>query len=378
MKKILFLALHLGYGGVEKAIVSEANILIENYQVEIACAYKLHDTPAFLLDKRVKVHYLSEHIKPNKEELRTAIKSKKLLHIVKEGWKSLKILHHRTSKMKQMIKHSDADIIISTRYLYNSILGKNRKQGVITIAQEHNHHKNDKKYIRKIIRSVQRIDYFMPVSKELTEFYKTRVKNAKCLYIPHSLEYIPSKTSELEEPILISVGRLSKEKGFLDLIKVYELIAEDYPQWVLHIVGDGNERENIKDYIKKRNLDTKVVLHGFQHKEYINNLLARSSIYVMTSFEESFGIVLIEAQSFGIPCVAYDSARGAMEIIKDEENGYLISNRSAEEMCKKLKALIDNPKLRKKLGERARANSIQYSAERIKSMWFEFIDSECN
>ena len=76
MKKILFLALHLGYGGAERAIISEANMLVEQYDVEIACAYKLYETPAFPLDQRVKVRYLSETLKPNKEELRQAIQDK--------------------------------------------------------------------------------------------------------------------------------------------------------------------------------------------------------------------------------------------------------------------------------------------------------------
>lgn len=375
MKKILFLALHLGYGGAERAIISEANMLVEQYDVEIACAYKLYETPAFPLDQRVKVRYLSETLKPNKEELKHAIHDKNALAILREGIMSVRVLHYRRSAIKKIIQKTDADVIVSTRYIFHKILGKYKKPGVVSIAQEHNHHNNDEKYIQKMVTSVQGIDYFMPVSKELTEFYAKRMSQGKCVFIPHSLEYIPEQVSSLTEPMLISVGRLSQEKGYLELIQVFSELSKQYTQWKLHIVGDGDERCKIEEAIRTHKLESQVVLHGYQSKAYINELLAKSSIYVMTSFSESFGIVLIEAQSFGIPCIAYDSARGALEIIKDEENGYLVPDRNREEMCNKIKSLMDNFALRKRLGQNGRENSLQYAAENIKKQWFEFIDA---
>lgn len=375
MKKILFLAMHLGYGGAEKAIVSEANILVEKYDVEIACAYKLYDKPAFPLDERVKVTYLSDSLKPNKEELAAAIREKNIINIFREGWTSLKVLHHRITSIKRVVKTTNADVIISTRQLYHRLLAKHKKNGVITIAQEHNHHNNQQDYVDKMIQDIRGIDYFMPVSQELTDFYADKVGATKCVYIPHSLDYIPNEVSSLKETNIISVGRLSQEKGYQDLIDVFSMIADDYPEWTLHIVGDGDERVEIEAKIEKNNLQSRVVLHGYQSKDYINNLISKSSIYVMTSYTESFGIVLIEAQSFGVPCVAFDSARGALEIIKNQENGYLVSNRDFKEMSTQIKRLIEDFNLRQQLGEKARENSLKYSTDQIKKLWFEFIDN---
>ena len=91
MKKISILALHLNYGGIERAIISLANLICDKYEVEIACTYKIKDEPAFPLDKRVKVKYLNSLL-PNKEEFRLAVKSKNVFQIFKEGFKSIKIL----------------------------------------------------------------------------------------------------------------------------------------------------------------------------------------------------------------------------------------------------------------------------------------------
>ena len=94
MKKISILSLHLGYGGIEKSVVSLANMLVEKYNVEIACSYKLFDEPTFELDKRVKVVYLMDE-KPNRKEFKQALKGYKFITATKEGFKGASILRRR-------------------------------------------------------------------------------------------------------------------------------------------------------------------------------------------------------------------------------------------------------------------------------------------
>ena len=77
MKKISILALHLGYGGIEKSIVNLANTLCSRYEVEIACTYRLFDKSAFDLNPNVKVKYLINDLKPNKDSFKKALKAKK-------------------------------------------------------------------------------------------------------------------------------------------------------------------------------------------------------------------------------------------------------------------------------------------------------------
>ena len=88
--------------------------------------------------------------------------------------------------------------------------------------------------------------------------------------------------------------------------------------------------------VKEYSLQNNVIIHGYKDKEFINKQLSSSSIYVMASHEESFGLVLIEAQSFALPCIAFDSAKGACEIIDDKVNGYLIKDRSKKDMADKM------------------------------------------
>src|SRR5690606_34771682 len=144
----------------------------------------------------------------------------------------------------------------------------------------------------------------------------------------------------LDKKEITAIGRLSKEKGFSDLIDVFKLVNERYPNWHLNIVGDGMEKDNIKKKIKENNLDEVITMHGFKDKQELNEILLNTSIYVMTSYTESFGLVLIEAMSYGVPCISFDSARGPLEIIDNNVNGYIIKNRDKEEMTNKIAALI--------------------------------------
>ena len=372
MKKVSILSLHLGYGGIEKCVCALANMLAGKYEVEIACVYKLYDKPIFDLDKKIKVKYLTD-VKPNRDELKKAIKSKNIANIFKEGLTSITVLKERKSSIINYIKKTDSDVIISTRALFDKWLSNNKKDNILTIGWEHNHHHGNMKIANELINSCKKLDYLVVVSNNLKEYYQDKFDKTKVVYIPNVLENIPSKVSSLKEKRFACVGRLSNEKGQIDLLKIMKKIKDNYPDWTLNIIGDGDDKESLENYIKENNL-TNVVMHGFQNKEYIDKILNKTSIYLMTSHTESFGIVLIEAMSHGIPCIAYSSAEGACEIIENGKNGFLIDNRNEEEYIKKIEELINNEKERKELGKYAKESIYKYAKEEVETKWFEILE----
>lgn len=374
MKKVTILSLHLGYGGIEKCVSSLANMLVDNYEVEIGVVYKLYDEPSFYIDSRVKIVYLTD-VTPNKNEFKEALKKHKLITTIKEGKKSFDILHLRKKKTIEYIKSCDSDVIISTRDIFNSWLGKYGKNNTLKIGWEHNHPHGNVKYQNKIINSCKSLDKLVLVSNSLKELYSKSINNnCELVYIPNVLEKIPKETSKLKEKRLVSVGRLSKEKGYDDLLKIFNELNSIYKDWKLDIVGSGNEEENLKNYIRDNNLEKSIILHGFRDTKYIYDLFNKSSIYLMTSHTESFGIVLIEAMSSGLPCIAFSSAEGANEIIKNDYNGYLIDNRNKEEYISKIKALIEDYDLRNKLGSNAKKSIEKYSSSIVKEQWIDLIE----
>lgn len=374
MKSVTILALQLGYGGIEKAIVQLANNLSDKFKVTIVSTYKMYEKCVFELNKNVNVIYLLDNRKPNKDEFIKAVKNFRPIKVLKEGIKGINTLRLKKVLMINYIKNCDSDYIISTRDIHNQWLSCYGKNDCVKIGWEHNHHNNNKKYIKKIINSTSNLDYFVLVSKELKEFYEKRLNNKKChcVYIPNTINR-SDKRSNLKSKNLISIGRLSKEKGFLDLIEVFAMVNKKFPDWKLNIIGDGREKEKLISKINDLSLTNNVILHGYQNTKYINNQLSKSSIFLMTSYTESFGIVVLEAFSYGIPVVAFSSAQGVNEIISDNWDGYIVKNRDKEQMARRVCALIDNYNRRFIMGNNAYKKMEKFDNEKIKEEWLKII-----
>lgn len=376
MKKITILALHLGYGGIENCISNLANSLVDEYEVNIISTYKLYEKPVFKLNDKIKIKYLMTDLKPNKQELKQSLKKLKLITFFKELKKSLKILKLKKNLMIEAIKNCDSDVIISTRDIHNNWLSKYGRDKTLKIGWEHNHHHNNKRYINKVTKSVLGLDYFVLVSKDLTKFYSEKLKDkkVKCVYIPNSINFFPQEKAKLETENLISIGRLSHEKGYLDLIDIFKELHQKYPDSKLNIIGDGPDRKKIEKKIRDNNLEDYIILHGFQEKEYINKYLEKSSVYIMTSYTESFGLVLLEAFAYGIPCVAYSSAEGANEIISDNWDGYLIKDRDKNKMIKRICELLSNRNRRLIMGANGIKKAQEFNTQKTKQKWIEIIN----
>lgn len=376
MKKVTILALHLGYGGIEKCIAALANSLVDTYKIEILAIYKLYDEPAFYIDPKVHIRYLSKVV-PNKNDFKYAVKRVNIFKIIKEAIKALNILRIKRKVLIDAIDSCDSDIIISTRDYTNKYLGEYRNNNVIAIGWEHNHPHGDKVIMKRLRNSCKYLDKLVVVSRELKHIYSEDFKNndIKCQveYIPNFLEKLPKKINKLDNKNIISVGRLEPEKGFLDLVSVFKLMELKDGEVYLNLVGDGSQKDKIFKNIVDNNISRKVRMPGYLDFEELNKLYEKSSLYLMTSYTESFGLVLIEAMSHGIPVIAFSCAEGAKELINNGVNGYLINNRNEHEMADRAVKLLNNPDKLKELGENARTTALKYSKDEVKKMWIKLL-----
>ncbi len=375
MKKVTIFALHLGYGGIERCISMLANALCDEYQVEIISTYELGEHPAFFLNKQIQVQYLLKETSPNRQEFLRALKSFHFIQAWKEGMRAIHILKWKKEKMIGAMQECNSDIMIATRDIHNKWLGKYGKKSAYKIGWEHNHPHGNQRYMKKVIESVKNLDAFVLVSPELKKLYESKV-TCPCIYIPNAIEDFQNELSKQTEKKIISIGRLSKEKGYSDLIDVFDMVHKLFPDWHLDIIGDGIERDSLVHKINHYQLQKDITLHGYQGKEYINNLLEHSSIYVMSSFTESFGIVLLEAFSFGLPCVAFDSAEGANLLISNNWDGYLIKNRDKEQMAKRICELIQNQNRRIVMGDNGMKKATTYQMSEVKKQWLALLEKE--
>lgn len=369
MKKITFLVLHLGYGGIETATINTANSLSDKYDIEIMSFYNLDNNQANKLNSKIKIKYLYNG-NPNKEEFLKSLHNHKIFNTLKEGIKAGQILLKKRFKVIEYIKNCNSNYIVSTRCEFSTLLSKYGNNNTVKIAQEHRYHNNDKKYINTIKNKYNNIDYLFALTKCLYNDYKEFLKNnkhTKVELVPNMLYEIPKCNSKLDKKNIITISRLDYGKKNDDIIKSFSKIKES--NWKLYIIGDGKEFNNLKKLINDLNLKNKVILTGYKNKEEINKYMLDSSLFLMASITEGLPMVLLEAMSYGIPCIAYDVPSGVNDIIEDGRNGYIIKNRNELEYIKRIEEVINDSKLRNNLGTNAKEKSKEFSKEKIVKIW---------
>ena len=256
---VTIIALHLGYGGIEQYISSLTKMI--NKKIYIVSTYKLYDKPPF--EYNASISYLMDY-GPNTEEIKDALRSKNIIKVFKEGIRSLKILYLKKYDNIEKIEDINSEYIITTREIHNELVGYYGRSDIIKIATEHNYHNNNKKYIKRLVNSVNNMNYFVLVSKYLEEYYKDKVK-INTIYIPNVLEKLPREKSTSFGHNLVSVGRLSKVKAQDELIELIAMLKEDYNDIKLTLIGDGEERSYLEDLIKSKNL-TKNITNAIENK----------------------------------------------------------------------------------------------------------------
>ena len=375
--KLTIMALHLKPGGIEKFISTTSKFLAKNFDVEIVSVYKYKKSEIVNIDKKVKVKYLlDEKYKPNKDKIKLYLKNKEVFKLVKELCFAIKIIYLKNVSMINYIKNCDSSIIISTRMEHNSILSEYGSSSCLKIVTEHNYY--TKKYSEKVLNSCSDIDYFVVSTNDQANYYKklfTGIKT-KIIKIPFALENIPKKSSKLDNYNLIAIGRLSKEKGFDDLIDLFSKLIEKNNKFKLNIIGYGNEEENLRNQIKSLNIEKNIQLCGRKNSEEIIEALLNSSMLLMTSHTESFGIVLIEAMSCGVPCIIFDDAKGACEIIEEGYNGFKITNRDKEEYINKILEVFNGREKLKEIGKNAKKYSKKFHIKEIEASWLKVLEED--
>lgn len=202
------------------------------------------------------------------------------------------------------------------------------------------------------------IDYFICPSNILAEHLKNNVgiNNSKISVVPHFINWkqpAEAKNSYDKKDVLY-VGRLSIEKGIEYLIQAMPKIKEEHPEVKLHIVGEGDLEQNLKDLANKLGIGDKVIFHGYLPNENLAKMYRKSSVLVLPSVcKEMFGLTLIEAMSQGTPIITTNIG-GQAELVENGVNGLLVNPRDPGDLAEKISNILDNPELGREMGERGR------------------------
>ncbi len=340
-------------GGIERVISNLSNYFYENflYEIEIVSIFSSNNPLFFKFDENIKITYLNEAYKYHSN--------------IFEQIKYYDIL------VKDILINRDVDIImtfyshISKAVLKNKKFKKNAK---IIVTEHIDYYESSLK--GRILKNIiyRKADKLVVLTDEYNCLYSRFMNNV--ITIPNPISFVAEEKSKLNKKRIISIGRIEKIKGFDVLIDIFKKISDIYIDWELVIVGDGIEKENLKQQININGLNNRVILKDFTPN--VKEELMDSSIYAMTSRHEGFGLVLIEAQECGLPCISFDIIP-AQDIISDNVNGLLVKRWDIDEYVKKLSMLIESYEKRIFLGNNAKINAKNYRIEVIAEKWNELI-----
>lgn len=201
----------------------------------------------------------------------------------------------------------------------------------------------------------------------LTESNRIEWNLSNLTVIPNPLPFQPERTANLANKKILAVGKQSYQKAYDRLLEVWKIVNKSHPDWQLEIYGKLNPDLGLESYLRKNNLEASV--HFYPPVSNIEKKYLDSSIYVLSSRFEGFGMVLIEAMIHGLPCVAFDCPHGPSDIICDKKDGILVKNGDIERFSKALIELMDNYDKRLKMGQLAKENVKRYLVSNVMPQW---------
>ncbi len=211
--------------------------------------------------------------------------------------------------------------------------------------------------------------YDMIVALCKSDAQKWRRYTHKVAHIYNPLTIQPTETSTCENKKAIAVGRLHPQKGFDYLIDAWKLVHLQHPEWTLDIYGEGEQRTALQTQIDREQLADVIHLKG--QTDDIVSKYVEASIFVLSSRDEAFGLVITEAESCGLPVVTFDCPSAPKELVEDRQNGFVVSLGDTKAMADRINILIENEMMRKRFARHSVRFSQRFSIDTIKEQWFD-------
>ena len=189
------------------------------------------------------------------------------------------------------------------------------------------------------------------VKQSLVKNFNLDSSKIQTIYNPSADEKILSLAKEdidrdliSNRPLIVSIGRLTKQKDHITLLKAFNKIHSNI-DCNLYIIGEGSERRNLEKFIKNNNIDNKVKLLGYQNNPW--KFLSKSNLFVLPSIWEGFGNVIVESMLIGIPVISSDCPSGPREILNNGKSGKLFQVGDYNNLAKIMEEIIssDNSEL---------------------------------
>ena len=344
-------------GGIERVVSSHINFLIPKHDVTLVTkddGSSFYSLSELVIKKSVNIQF----------KLNLNNRFQRIFIILATIIKTV-------INLRKILKKQRPDIVyvVHPLCLFELFLSKfNFKQIIVTEHASYNAYNRIYKFLLRIL--YPKVGLLTVPTLEDSKIYNSiGIKN---VYLPNPLPFYPNTISTLQNKLALNIGRFTNDKRHELLIKLWSRSKANELGWKLKIIGSGENYDKINLLIRELNLGSSILISPVTKNielEYLN-----SSLFLLTSIHEGFGLVLAEAMSCGVPCLAFNCPSGPKDIITNMLNGYLIEEGDHQLFINRLNELLENVTLRKTFGTRSRFDIQKFDSYNIKSKLNDLID----
>lgn len=285
----------------------------------------------------------------------------------------------RLSKLiGEILTELDADVVLTCHptISYAAVCNKRKLRGKLVVTQHNSnaHFRKIKLWLNAFL--YRYADKFVVLTTSDRNSYSRM--GCKAEVIPNACFNAVTEPSRLDNKQILAVGRIEQVKGFDMLIDAFSMVSPNHPEWKLCICGGGTVQEELRLQAARLGISDKVIFPG-QVKE-MDDYYRNSSVFALSSRNEGFALVLIEAMSYGLPVVSFELPSIA-DIIGEEEC-LVAPQGDVQKFAEYLNCILSDEALRVRLGQKARELANKYTPVNVAEHWITLfgdigVDTQC-
>jgi glycosyltransferase involved in cell wall biosynthesis len=359
-------------GGMERVLCSKANRLAEHgYDITVVTTEQQERPPFFDFDPRIRMVDLGIGFEDAVEG-----------SFFKQGFLYLTKQRTFRARLSRFLAGNPADVVVSMFgrevHWLPKLRDGSKKIAEIHFSKSYREQKerrglwrlSDMIRTRSDERAARKYRRFVVLTHEDMESWGDR-PNMRVIH--NATPFMPATVAPLTGKQAIAVGRLNYHKGYERMISAWEIVHRTHPDWKLAIYGGGDERETLMRLVASAGLQDVITL--FPPTADIAERYMESSLLVLSSRYEGFGLVLLEAMACGVPAVAFACKCGPRDIIASGVDGVLVEEGDIEGLAEGIIRLIEDEPLRKRLGGNARKTvEDRFTEQAIMPQWVELFE----
>lgn len=347
------------WGGIERILVDKMNYLVRQYGYEVWMITSDQGQHAIPYEIDDRIHF---------KDLGIRFHSRYQYHKLLRPWIYSKLSRRYHHKLQQLLGEISPDVIVctTTQNVRPLLKTKGRTSLLVESHVNFTHPDTWTQRLRTYFNNlwIGRAEAVVTLTNGDAEDWHRVSRHVHV--IPNIVHLNDSnRYSDCTSKRVLFVGRFEEQKSIGDLFSIWKMVHQKLPDWKLDLYGEGF----LWEYFKKEADRLSINIEVHRPTDHIMDVYRSSSILVLTSLYEPFGLVIPEAMSCGLPIVTFDSPHGPATILTDREEGFLIPNRNQQLFAERLIMLMGDLDLRQEMGMKAIVSSQRFTAKEIMPMW---------